>query len=125
MKIIIIFIIGGLGTLSRYFLSAYVGKKHFLNMPLNIFIVNLIGCFLIGVAFEWLKKYYETSHFIYIILFTAFFGSFTTFSAFILESFLIFKKNGYFLAFSYFSLTFIGSFASFFIGIKMVGWFLK
>ena len=124
-KIIIIFILGGIGALCRYFLSDYIGKKYVLNIPLNILIINLIGCFLVGIIFEYIKKYYDMDSLIYIFVLTAFFGSFTTFSAFILESYLILKKSGYFLVVSYFFINLLLNFASLLMGVAITRFFFK
>jgi fluoride exporter len=77
--------IGGLlGTFSRYWLSEIVCQKLGPTFPYGTLMVNLIGCFLIGI-FSALDKRWLNPEF-NILLMAGFCGAYTTFSAFMLET---------------------------------------
>lgn len=85
---------GFLGAISRYLLSISV-DEYFKpeQFPLGIFIVNILGCFLIGLIagiFE-LKGWMNVE--LRLFIFVGFLGGFTTFSTFVNDSFLLGKEG--------------------------------
>lgn len=85
MKYILVFIGGGLGASTRYFLTTVLADK-FGNFPLGTLVINIIGSFLMGLVVGVLQ---EKSHTELYRLFIAvgFLGGFTTLSAFYAETF--------------------------------------
>jgi CrcB protein len=93
--------IGGcLGALLRYGIGAGMNQLIKTEFPWPTFLINIVGCFLIGILFqsaeanpgnEWLKP----------LLMIGFLGGFTTFSSFALEGIQLFDKNNLSLAFTY------------------------
>ena len=83
--LISIFIGGGLGAIIRYLFSTLLSSKYlyFLNgIPLGTLIVNLIGCFLLGV----ISGAMPGNTTLKLALTTGFMGGLTTFSTFGLEN---------------------------------------
>ena len=80
------------GAISRYLLSSYLEKFLFLGFPLGTVIVNLIGCYLIGV---FLAFNFSNKDLIGPIVAIGYLSSFTTFSAFTKEVFLFSNSNGW------------------------------
>ena len=109
MVIVYLTIACGLGALVRYFFSRY--NKDFI-MPLGTLIVNLLGCFLIGLCYNHVE-----SKEVYLILATGFCGGLTTFSTLNDElQRLINDKKAFY---SYLLLTYLLGFLAIFLGILL------
>lgn len=94
----IVFLGGGLGSLLRYILSNQVDSKFSISFPFGIFIVNIIGCFLIGLFLAYLGKNQLLESEWKFLLATGFCGGFTTFSTFSFDN-LKLLQNGNLSAF--------------------------
>jgi len=84
-KILLLVTGGAIGTLLRYIVSTVSQKTFGYNFPWGTMIVNLSGCFLIGIAWALIEQHH-TSFYFKLFLFTGIFGSYTTFSAFAIEN---------------------------------------
>ena len=77
---------GALGSVLRYLVSKFVQTKVGIDFPVGTFIVNLMGAFLIGLAFSYLVERLTLSPEVRAFLITGFLGGLTTFSTFSYES---------------------------------------
>jgi len=93
LQIILIGFGGAIGALSRYTLSNLISKSFQTNFPLGTLGVNLIGCFLIGIIWQF-SEHYSIEKNLRLFFFLGLLGAFTTFSTFGLESLHLFK-DGY------------------------------
>lgn len=94
MKTLIIIGFGGfLGTISRYLLARHITFQTQSIFPWGTFIVNLLGCFLIGLIFGIAAKTSIINADIRLFLTVGFCGGFTTFSTFANENFILFKEG--------------------------------
>lgn len=85
---------GAAGALARFLLSGLITlQAGDLRFPLGTFIVNIVGCFAIGLLAGLSLKHHFFSPEIYLLFATGFLGGFTTFSAFGLESLLLFQRG--------------------------------
>ncbi|MBU1221437.1 CrcB family protein [Myxococcota bacterium] len=93
IKLLILFLAGGAGTLGRYGTSNAVKAFWDTSFPAAVLIVNLVGCFLFGLLWAMFEgKYHFSSEFRLYIL-TGFLGGYTTFSAFIFDNYMLSTKS--------------------------------
>ena len=93
MKIIFAIGVGSfIGGILRYLLSLLIHSKTATHFPLGTLTVNLIGCFLIGIVFGFFDKG-QISQEWRLFLATGILGGFTTFSAFSIETFTLFREG--------------------------------
>jgi fluoride exporter len=87
MKILLVMTGGSLGALSRYGISLLTAKLFGTGFPLGTLIVNLSGCFLIGLAFALGNRGLSIMNSsIRLFFMTGYLGALTTFSTFGLET---------------------------------------
>lgn len=85
MKLVLILLGGGIGSLARYSVSGWVHSKYAGVFPLGTLAVNLVGSFLIGVLWA-LFESATMSPTLRVFLFVGILGGFTTFSTYSLET---------------------------------------
>ncbi len=99
MKILLVMLGGSLGALSRYGTSLLAIKLFGIKFPYGTLIVNLVGCFLIGLAFAWGERGLGImSPSIRLFFITGYLGALTTFSSFGLETVTSCLGRQYFVA---------------------------
>ena len=101
-QFLLVFIGGGLGSLLRYIISRTF-NTYFQHFYLGTFLVNIIGCLIIGLVLGISFKSNLLSQNQTLLLTTGFCGGFTTFSAFALENQNL-LKSGEILHFSFYTI---------------------
>ncbi len=90
-KLFYLIIGGAIGTLSRYFLSLVTYKVLGGSFPYGTVLVNLIGCFVIGLLTGLDQSKFQLDNNLKLLLIVGFCGAFTTFSTFIFETATLIK----------------------------------
>jgi fluoride exporter len=91
-NILLISIGGGTGSVMRYLCQKWVYQLYPFTFPWGTFLVNIVGCFLIGIFAFSGKSSFLTADW-RLFLTTGLCGGFTTFSAFAFENMNL-LKNG-------------------------------
>jgi len=93
MKIILAIGAGSfIGGVFRYLLSILIQSKTPTHFPFGTLTVNIIGCFFIGIVIGFFDKG-QISNEWKLFLATGVIGGFTTFSAFSIETFALFREG--------------------------------
>ena len=99
MKILFVLLGGSLGALSRYGVSLLAVKLFGVKFPWGTLIVNLSGCFLIGLAFAWGERGLGIMNpSVRLFFMTGYLGALTTFSTFGLETVTALQEGRYLVA---------------------------
>ena len=93
VKLLLIGLAGFIGTLGRYWLSGVVARRYGETFPLGTLVVNLIGCFLVGLLFYLMQERYLVNQNIRTIILIGLLGGFTTFSSLGLQTFTLLQDN--------------------------------
>ena len=82
------------GGVLRYILSVGLSKLGRLwAFPIGIMVINILGCFLIGVLYGYFKSKATTDPVLPLLLMTGVLGGFTTFSTFSFETIQLLQQN--------------------------------
>ncbi len=100
-QIILIAIGGAAGALSRYGIAQLSRGLVYQHWPLGTFLVNIVGSFLIGMAFVAITERGALHPDWRYILIVGFLGAFTTFSTFSLETVAMLEAGRFGLALAY------------------------
>jgi CrcB protein len=92
-NIILVAVGGSLGALSRYGLSTYIARQYRSAFPWGTLVINLTGCFLIGLAFALGFERNVLGPSARLACMARFLGAYTTFFTYALES-VNFAGNG-------------------------------
>lgn len=92
---------GGAGALLRYLLGRATINFGWSVLPFGTLIANLLGCFLIGYLSWQMVHRWQLSTDMQAVFLTGFLGGFTTFSAFSLETVMMFEQGAGLRAIAY------------------------
>lgn len=108
---LLVFVGGGAGSVLRLAMSSMVAQKMGTGFPWGTLTVNILGAVVIGVLAEVLALKFSMMPAMRLLLVTGFLGGFTTFSAFSLESALMFQRGDYGVLALYVGMSVVGTIA--------------
>ena len=108
---------GFIGTILRFLLSSSIEKSFATSFPIGTILVNLIGCFLIGLLSGYFTQNLGDQTQLFFFLTIGVLGGFTTFSAIAMDS-QVFIENGEYLK----MLTYISDQAILGIALCLIGY---
>lgn len=116
---------GAFGAVARFYFSTLIYNKTQQSFPYGTFLVNLVGCFLLGLFYSLFLEKYDVNPQIKSMITIGFLGAFTTFSTFSLEAFNMIKEGNIKISFLYAGGSiFLGIFFVW-LGIGVVDLFIK
>jgi CrcB protein len=93
---------GAIGSTLRYFVGGFfISELANHKFPYSTFVINVVGCLLIGLLGAIVVKHGMLSQGLRLFLITGILGGFTTFSAFGLDAFYLMREGHYFVAATY------------------------
>ena len=112
---------GAFGSIARYKLGGFV-LHHTAgwNFPISTFLVNLVGCLVIGLLAALVEHHDLFSPSIRLLMFTGVLGGFTTFSAFGYESIFLLRRGLVHVAAGYVLLSVVLGLAAVGAGMRLV-----
>ena len=121
MKVLLAVAIGGaIGAIARFQLSQSFIKSFSGDFIYNILVANIVGCFLMGVCYEFMNLKMNVG-----VEWRAFFmvgvlGAFTTFSSFALDVFILVERGNFLNASVYILSSVVFSIVGLFVGIYIM-----
>lgn len=111
---------GFLGSISRYLASKYLQNFFMSSLPYGTFLVNIMGCFAVGIIYGIIEKYGLINQDLKLFLIVGFCGGFTTFSAFASENFMMLKNFEIFYFLLYSGLSVILGILALYLGVLLM-----
>jgi CrcB protein len=125
MKLVLAIAFGGaVGSLGRYYIADFAERwfATFLGtgFPYGTVVVNVLGSFVFGALVESFAVALMPSAEIRALVFVGVLGSFTTFSAFSLDSYLLLERGDIGRALLYILISVAISVGAFFVGLRLL-----
>jgi len=117
-QLILVGVGGSIGSIFRFLISRMIPfvQGHF---PWATFIINITGCFIIGLLIGLLFKHPASAENMRLLLVAGFCGGFTTFSTFSLENVFMYQSGNYLALALYIILSVILGFSAVFLGLAL------
>ncbi len=108
---------GAIGASLRHLVNLAVLRNFGPGLPLATVLVNVVGCFAMGVLIEFLARRASLPVELKLFLATGLLGGFTTFSAFALDFAVLLERGALAQAFFYATTSVVLSLAGLFLGL--------
>ena len=121
MKILLAVSIGGaIGAIARFQLSQLFAKSFSGDFIYNIMVANILGCFLMGVCYEFMNLKMNMGSEWRAFFLVGVLGAFTTFSSFALDVFILVERGNFLNASLYILSSVVFSILGLFLGIYIM-----
>ncbi|TAM96922.1 MAG: fluoride efflux transporter CrcB [Chitinophagaceae bacterium] len=111
---------GAVGSVARFLSQQMIARYYPSSFPWGTLIVNIVGCFIIGIVYAFGEKGNLLSPEMRLLLATGFCGGFTTFSTFAYENISLMREGELLYTFLYIAASIIIGFLAAYIGIFVV-----
>ena len=121
MKLLLAVAIGGaIGAIARFQLSQLFIKSFSGDFIYNIIVANIVGCFLMGVCYEFMNLKMNVGAEWRAFFMVGVLGAFTTFSSFALDVFILVERGNFLNASVYILSSVVFSIVGLFVGIYIM-----
>jgi CrcB protein len=110
----------GIGGMLRHFVNVWVPRVAGTNFPFHTLTVNVVGSFAMGVLAAYFAFRAESSLAWKLFFTTGVLGGFTTFSAFSLDTALLFERGTAGAAVTYAIVSVVASVGGLFLGLQLI-----
>jgi CrcB protein len=117
-QILLVGLGGAAGSMLRYLTTILTARYFPVQFPLGTFVVNITGCFLIGLLMGGLADQHNPQ--LRLLLITGFCGGYTTFSAFSYENMVLLNSNHSLMAIGYIFASVVFGLAAVWLGLKIM-----
>ena len=111
---------GAIGASARHLVGVASFRMFGSGFPYGTLIVNIVGCFAMGIVIELLALRLQGSESLRLFVATGFLGGFTTFSAFSLDFTLLWERGETALALGYVAISVLVSLGALAAGLWLV-----
>lgn len=111
---------GAIGSIARFLSQQMIARYYPSSFPWGTLIVNIVGCFIIGIVYAFGEKGNLLSPDMRLLLATGFCGGFTTFSTFAYENISMMREGELLYTFMYIAASIIVGFLAAYIGVLIV-----
>lgn len=94
LKLLAVAVGGSIGATTRYVVSTWAAERFGTGFPYGTLIVNVVGCFIIGVFMVATTEKFIINPYWRLIVTVGFVGGLTTFSSFSYETFQLIEDSG-------------------------------
>lgn len=117
MEVLVVAIGGAIGSAARYLTSGWAAARFGVDFPYGTLMVNVIGCFIIGVFMTLATERLIISPYWRLFIAVGFLGGLTTFSSFSYETIRLLQEAGMLRAFYNVGLNILIGFTATLLGI--------
>ena len=115
-----VFLGAGIGGALRHGVNLGAARAFGTGFPFGTLIVNIVGCFIMGVLVESFARFHDPGQTARLFLTTGVLGGFTTFSAFSIDAALLFERGPPAVAAFYVAASLLASLAGVAAGLLLV-----
>lgn len=123
LKIVLIALLGAVGTLARYGLQGLIQVRAAGTFPYGTLVVNLTGCFFLGLIAQFTMNRLVISPDWRIAIAVGFFGGYTTFSSFAWETAKMIEDGEWARASAYVGVSVVAGLLLSVVGIRLANKF--
>lgn len=110
---------GAVGAGLRYLVALGCSRFRLFDFPLSTFLVNITGCFLLGLLMGLSERYAHLSGAAYLMLTVGICGAFTTFSTFSADTIRLVENGQWWIAVTYLTMSVALGFILFYLGRRI------
>lgn len=117
LEVILVAVGGAIGSTARYLVSTWAATRYGAEFPYGTLIVNIVGCFIIGVFMTLATERLSISPYWRLFITVGFVGGMTTFSSFSYETIHLLQEADMLRAFYNIGLNILVGFSATWLGI--------